>query len=119
MKKIIDILKSFNKKNSLKKGLTSKTFPMVGMVDRRTQGSIFDNATRVPSHNPFNTQELNPNIVYEQDTYKSCSVHGSMYKSNRIGGCPRCEINKSTMCKSCGSNMVKTLAKGLHCPKCQ
>lgn len=37
---------------------------------------------------------------------KSCSLHGRQYNASK-GGCPSCAINRSTMCKSCNSEMYR------------
>jgi hypothetical protein len=102
---------------SINKGLTSRSFPLVGTPNRTIyNGSTQENATRVPTNSPFNATEISQQSLFPQDTYKS--AHGCMYKSNRVGGCPRCEIAKSTICKSCGGDKVKSISKGLHCPSC-
>ncbi len=101
------------KTDMFKKGLTSKSYPMLGIPNRL---SIEDSATRVPSASPFRVSSVSIPAMMNQAVYKSCEVHGSLYKST--GNCVRCSVSKSMQCRL-GHDLVKSTSHGFHCPKCK
>jgi len=47
-------------------------------------------------------------------TYKSCNVHGTIYRSN--SACHPCTLYKSSTCKACGTSMTKAAGGTMKCP---
>lgn len=66
---------------------------------------------------PVSKAEIGENAppVRLGDTYKSCMTHGMTYKAEQ--GCHPCNIQKASVCKNCGSTMMKTAGGSLSCPR--
>jgi hypothetical protein len=54
------------------------------------------------------------------EVFKACGGCGRRYKLYKgvDSGCPTCQINKSTHCDACGSQLVKSHGGRAHCPLC-
>jgi hypothetical protein len=55
-----------------------------------------------------------------REVFKACGGCGRRYKLFKgvDGGCPTCQINKSTHCDGCGAQLVKSHGGMARCPLC-
>lgn len=108
------------------KALSSKNFPM--LRPRGDEWDVFRSATTQTTRkhsNLYGPDGVAPLVgetisqVNEDElkrtTYKSCGAHGLVFRADRV--CHPCEISKNSMCKGCGTEMMKSPG-GMQCPNC-
>lgn len=92
----------------LSKALNSQSMHIMRPMGTYDPYDIMRSGTTVPVHR-IAPPELEAQ-VRPAPTYKSCTVHGLMHKSD--AGCHLCEVHKSMTCKSCGEALVKQRGNG-------
>lgn len=104
--------KSVDEDTLVEKAMTSRSIPQLRpLVYDPSQTT--NRALAVP-YTPIDLSDpAYQGTVRTQETYKSCMIHGIMFKSDRE--CHPCSISKSLTCKNCGSDMQKTAGGGLVC----
>lgn len=92
----------------LSKALNSQSMHVLRPLGTFDPYDIQRSGTAVPMHR-IAPQELEASFR-PAPTYKSCTVHGLMHKSD--AGCHLCDVQKSMSCKSCGEALVKQRGNG-------
>lgn len=106
-----------NKSFDINKGLTSRSFPQIGFVNRAyNPNTVFDNATRVVSTPARPSESFVMSPVAQDPMFKSCMAHNRQYDVRK--GCLQCSVEKSNSCNKCGGQLNKSMQYGAICTNC-